>query len=178
VDYPQPEITPEVQSPDFADEADNSFEQMVALTTWVNVAVDMLNRGEPEAAILAKLSKDGCPDPQSVLDRALKQPFEEPEPMPTPEPQGAPIPPDPAPDQAAALDMQRGSSIRIGDVNGRLMGAYASFGQVIARVATDEGQVEIDVAPDEVEIVEETKRDPISEIQKFIDGFPEPDPER
>lgn len=102
--------------------------------------------------------------------------------MPTPEQQAPPAQtpqvPDQAPDQAAQLDMQRGSSVRIGDVNGRLMGAYASaFGQVIARIATDEGQVEIDVSPDEVEVIEETKRDPLAEIQKFIDDIPAPDTE-
>lgn len=171
----------EIESPNFADEADNSYEQMVALTTWVNTAIDMLNRGEPEVAVLAKLSHDGCPDPQAVLDRALSQPFEEPEQPeeaevePTPTPEGAP--PD-AEDRASQMDRQRGSSVRIGDVAGRLMGAYSEYGRVVARIATDEGQVEVDVEPDEAEIIEETRRDPLGEIQQFIDKFPQPDPSK
>lgn len=179
MDYP--DIKPDQRSPDYSDDANNSYEQMVALTTWVNVAVDMLNRGEPEAAILAKLSKDGCPDPQSVLERAIKQPFEEPEvqmpePAPAPAPEAPPMSQEPA-QRAAALDAKRGSVVRIGGTTGRMLGAYEEFGIVIARIATDEGHVDVDVDPDDIEVVEETRRDPLAEIQKYIDDMPAPDTE-
>lgn len=58
------------------DAGKNSFEQNVALETWVNFAVDMLNRSTDEQQILAQLAHDGCPDPQGVLERAKKQPFD------------------------------------------------------------------------------------------------------
>lgn len=59
------------------DNAANSPEQEVAMQTWVNVAVDLLNRGEPQEAIVAKLAHDGCPNPQEILQRAQQQPMEE-----------------------------------------------------------------------------------------------------
>lgn len=64
------------QPPD-SDNSQNSHEQAVALETWVNYAVDMLNRGEQDEAILAKLAHDGCPDPPAILERAKEQPMEE-----------------------------------------------------------------------------------------------------
>lgn len=68
VDGPNPE------GPNIADNATNSPEQEVALQTWVNMAVDLLNRGEDPQAIIAKLAHDGCPDPQAALARAQQQP--------------------------------------------------------------------------------------------------------
>lgn len=65
---------PNPQGTDLADNAQNSPEQEVALETWVNMCVDMLNRGEPDEAIIAKLAHDGCPSPQEVLQRARTQP--------------------------------------------------------------------------------------------------------
>ena len=59
------------------DNAANSPEQEVAMQTWVNVAVDLLNRGEDQEAIIAKLAHDGCPNPQEILQRAAQQPMEE-----------------------------------------------------------------------------------------------------
>jgi hypothetical protein len=68
VDGPNPDGT------NFGDNAGNSPEQEVALQTWVNTAVDLLNRGEPQEAVLAQLAHDGCPNPQEVIQRALQQP--------------------------------------------------------------------------------------------------------
>ncbi|MDE2100439.1 MAG: hypothetical protein KGL39_24520 [Patescibacteria group bacterium] len=59
---------------DFADAGRNGFEQNVALQTWVNYAVDMLNRGRQDEEILAQLAHDGCPEPEAVLHRAKEQP--------------------------------------------------------------------------------------------------------
>jgi len=67
--------------PPQSDTSQNSFEQDVALETWVNAAVDMLNRGEPEEAILAQLAHDGCPNPQEILQRAQEQPLGEEKPI-------------------------------------------------------------------------------------------------
>lgn len=64
-----------------ADNASNSPEQEVAMQTWVNVAVDMLNRGELPEAVVAKLAHDGCPNPEEILQRAQQQPMEEPHPV-------------------------------------------------------------------------------------------------
>lgn len=64
-----------------ADNASNSPEQEVAMQTWVNVAVDMLNRGELPEAVIAKLAHDGCPNPEEILQRAQQQPMEEPHPV-------------------------------------------------------------------------------------------------
>lgn len=74
VDGPNPE-GPEI------DNADNSPEQEVAMQTWVNTAVDMLNRGEDPQAIIAKLAHDGCPNPEQILQRAQQQPMEQPHPV-------------------------------------------------------------------------------------------------
>lgn len=74
VDGPNPE-GPEI------DNADNSPEQEVAMQTWVNTAVDMLNRGEEPEAIIAKLAHDGCPNPEQILQRAQQQPMEQPHPV-------------------------------------------------------------------------------------------------
>lgn len=74
VDGPNPE-GPEI------DNASNSPEQEVAMQTWVNTAVDMLNRGEDPQAIVAKLAHDGCPNPEEILQRAQQQPMEQPHPV-------------------------------------------------------------------------------------------------
>lgn len=68
------------QGEDFVDAGQNSFEQNNALETWVNFAVDMLNRGKDEEQITAQLAHDGCPEPEEVLKRALAQPMEDPQP--------------------------------------------------------------------------------------------------
>lgn len=67
-------------NPDAAllDNAGNSPEQEVALETWVNMAVDKLNRGAPVDAVLAELAHDGCPNPQAVIQRAQAQPQQQP----------------------------------------------------------------------------------------------------
>lgn len=63
------------------DNASNSPEQEVAMQTWVNVAVDLLNRGEDPAAVTAKLAHDGCPNPEEIVQRAQQQPMEQPHPV-------------------------------------------------------------------------------------------------
>lgn len=63
------------------DNAGNSPEQEVAMQTWVNVAVDELNRGASPEEVVAKLAHDGCPDPEQVVQRAQQQPMEEPHPV-------------------------------------------------------------------------------------------------
>jgi hypothetical protein len=68
---------PNPDQPPQADNSGNSFEQSVALETWVNYAVDLLNRGEMKEAVLAKLAHDGCPNPEEVLQRAQEQPVDE-----------------------------------------------------------------------------------------------------
>lgn len=71
VDGPNPDAN-------LLDNAGNSPEQEAANETWVNIAVDMLNRGEPDEVIIAKLAHDGCPHPESFLARAKSQPQQQP----------------------------------------------------------------------------------------------------
>lgn len=140
--------------PDFADNANNTFEQENALKNWVDMAVDMLNRGANEQDVLSKLGHDGCPDPEQVLQLAMSQPEQE------------------FQDDQAGQDAFAGAPPAIeapqsmGDSNSQLpMGVAASveytdvWGQKLA-MPEPEQKPEVD---------------PVSEIQAFIDSFPDPD---
>lgn len=76
---PQSDLSREPGS-DITDAGRNSFEENVALETWVNFAVDMLNRGQDPEQIIAQLAHDGCPDPEGVMKKAQTQPEDAPQP--------------------------------------------------------------------------------------------------
>jgi len=180
VDGPNPDQPPN------ADNAQNGPEQEVALQTWVNTAVDALNRGETPEAILAQLAHDGCPNPEEVLQRAQSQPDEPPvsdqlgqDPFEVP----------PAQDPAMSGEMQGLSQqppvmakrVRIAGTS--MEGIEISrweglWGDTTVKVALDEGGT-LDVAPEAVqELTEASRPHPVSEIQTFIDSIPEVQPTR
>jgi len=65
---------PNPDGPNFEDNAQNSQEQEMALQTWVNHAINMLERGDEPDVVMAKLAHDGCPEPEQVLKMALERP--------------------------------------------------------------------------------------------------------
>lgn len=58
-----------------------SDDEAWAMQVWVNIAVDKLNEGKPEDVVLAEIAHDGCPDPETVLQKALAQPTDEMQPV-------------------------------------------------------------------------------------------------
>lgn len=179
VDGPNPDGT------DFADNAGNSPEQEVALQTWVNMAVDMLNRGESPDAILAQLAHDGCPNPQEVIQRAQQQPEQQ-------QPISDEIGQDPfqAPPPAEQTGQMEGLSqqppvqakrVRIAGttMTGTEIERWEGlWGEGTVKVALDGGG-SISVAPDAIESIEnDSYKHPVSEIQSFIDSLPEVQPTR
>lgn len=148
-------------NPDAAlmDNAGNSPEQEVALQTWVNMAVDLLNRGEPQEAIIAKLAHDGCPNPQEVLQRAQQQPMDEKpvsdeigqDPFETPPPQDG---------QTGQMEGLSQQPPVLGHIDIRIEGKDWSKWAADNLPGTDpEGH-------------------PVSEIEKFIASMPEVEPAR
>jgi hypothetical protein len=170
------------------DNAGNSPEQEVALETWVNAAIDMINRGEQDQAIIAKLSHDGCPFPQEALKRAKEQPNQsavtnelgqDPFEAPSPDQQN-PI----ASGQMQGLSQQppavTGSRVRVAGstMTGKVDEVWTDmWGQGLVRISLDEGG-SVNVAPEAVESIDETPRQPVSEIQQFIDSLPKVEPSR
>jgi hypothetical protein len=181
VDGPNPD-GPEI------DNAGNSPEQEEAMETWVNAAIDMINRGESDQGIIARLSHDGCPFPEDALKRAKQQPNQSPlqdqlgqDPFEAPSPdQQDPM----ASGQMQGLSQQppvvTGSRVRIAGstMTGTVQDLWHdTWGQGLVRIALDEGG-SVNVAPTAVESVDETPRQPVSEIQQFIDSLPKVEPVR
>lgn len=181
VDGPNPD------GPDFGDNAGNSPEQEVALETWVNTAVDLLNRGQDQQAIIAQLAHDGCPNPQEVMQRALQQPEGAPiSDTVGQDPFDAPAPPDPS--QAGQMEglsqqppVQASRRVRI--VGTTMIGTEIDrwegmWGEGTVKVALDGGGT-MNVAPEALQSLEEaSEKHPVTEIQQFIDSIPEVLPTR
>ena len=88
---------PNPVGPNFADNANNSFEQENALKTWVDMALDEMSRGAMEQEVIAKLAHDGCPAPEEVYARAIEaqaQQANEVQPELTEQPEQLPAPDD------------------------------------------------------------------------------------
>lgn len=176
---------PNPDGPSFDDNAGNSPEQEQALETWVNIAVEELNRGETPEAVIARLAHDGCPNPEEVLQRAQQQP-------PPPvndsigqDPFDAPQPPDPNQSgEMQGLSQQPAVQARVRIAGTTLLGTVeetweSMWGEKTVKVALDEGG-SLSVAPEALQSVPAgTEGDhPVSEIQKFIDSMPEVQPTR
>lgn len=174
------QVTAEIVSPNFGDVADQSREERLAYETWVNLAVEMLNRGESEQQILAQLAHDGCPDPETVLLRAQQQPEED---QPTeedlagvsePPQQDIFTPEDEAPRMAKFIpDPAPSERVRVAGLTGTVLSRYEDSGQPMVHITMDHGDLII-VPESEVEAVSEPLvPQSVSEIQQFIDSFPE-----
>lgn len=180
---------PNPNGPDFADNAGNSYEHEVALTRWVDAAVDMLNRGEDPHAVLAKLAHDGCPDPEAVLARALEQPTDQPV---TDEASAAPEAVAPPVEEGSTTVLPQGvqASTSLGELaesgreatrrvkvagrTGIVTGEFEDlWGRKQVRIALDEGGA-LTVDPDNTRIdeIETEIHDATSEIRNFIESFP------
>lgn len=185
-DYNEVVDGPNPDGPNFGDNAGNSPEQEVATQTWVNMTVDMLNRGESPEAIVATLAHDGCPNPQEVLQRAQQQP------------EGAPVSDEigqdpfkapPQQDPTGTGEMQGltqqpavQAKVRIAGttMTGTQTEAWESmWGEHTVRIALDGGGT-LDVSPTAVEQIEvgATDKHPVTEIQQFIDSMPKVEPSR
>jgi len=163
--------------PNFSDNAGNSFEQEVALKFWVDTAVDMLNRGEAEQVILAKLGHDGCPDPRAVLRRALEQPPVDDTPEPDPNPNPAPAHTDEPPESNTMPANQLQASVIVNGRSGKRIASWTdAWGEELTKVAFDDGRTE-DVPTDRVQEVADAVDHPVDEIRDFIAQFPEADPD-
>lgn len=178
VDGPNPD-GPEI------DNAQNSPEQEVAMQTWVNTAVDMLNRGDAPDAIIAKLAHDGCPNPEEILQRAQQQPMEEQAPVSDSigqDPFQTPPPADQTGEMQSVSQQPAVLAKRVRIAGTTMTGTELDrwegmWGEGQVKVALDEGGT-INVAPDAIQPLEESYRHPVSEIQSFIDSMPEVEPTR
>jgi hypothetical protein len=181
---------PNPDGPNFEDNAQNSQEQEMALQTWVNHAINMLNRGDDPEVVLAQLAHDGCPEPKAVLDMALNQPEKEDNQPVTDQigqdPFEVPMPEDGQTGQMQDVSRQppvvQAKRVRI--ANTSLTGVELErwedlWGQGIVKVALDDGGT-LNVSPDAIEDIgdEEVPEHPVSQIQKFIDGLPKVEPTR
>lgn len=179
VDGPNPD------GPDFDDNAGNSPEQEVALQTWVNLAVDLMNRGSSPEEITAQLAHDGCPNPEEVVQRAQQQPTHSPlddESLSNP----LEVPPSPDPTsngQMESLSQQPSVQAKVRIAGTSMTGVEIDrwedmWGQGSVRIALDGGGT-LDVAPEAVQPAEGVAaKHPVSEIQAFIDSMPEVKPTR
>lgn len=179
VDGPNPD-GPEV------DNASNSPEQEVAMQTWVNMAVDMLNRGEQPEAIIARLAHDGCPNPEEVIQRAQQQPMEDQEPISDDigqDPFQTPPPADQTGEMQGLSQQPPVLAKRVRIAGTTMTGTELDrwegmWGEGQVKIALDEGGT-MTVAPDAVEPLEgESFKHPVSEIQQFIDSMPPVEPSR
>lgn len=167
--------------PDFSDVANQSDQVQVAFETWVNTAINMMDRGATDTEILAKLSHDGCPDPESVLKRAKMQPME---PEPTEEDlsgmSGRQDIFKPSGDegqmeesqaiQASTREMPENNDpirVVVAGVTGTMIGEYEAWGKRFVRVALDTGDT-VDVSPSNVSLPDESE-DLSSQLQAAID---------
>lgn len=177
---------PNPNGPDFTDNATNSPEQEVALETWVNTAIDLLNRGEDPQAIIAQLAHDGCPDPQGVLERAQQQPDQ----APVSDEIGqnafeAPAPDDPSQNgQMESLSQQPPVMAKRVRIAGTTMTGVelerweGLWGEGQVKIALDGGGT-MNVDPSAVEEFEgDAPKHPVSEIESFINSLPEVQPSR
>ncbi|MEM3097553.1 MAG: hypothetical protein QXU32_02390 [Nitrososphaerales archaeon] len=181
---------PNPNGPNYLDNAENSYEQQLALQLWVNYAVELLNAGDEDKVILAKLTRAGCPNPQDVLLRAKMQPFEEPEQevntdMLPDEDNISPTAPVSTPDAevnttAPARQLSHKVRIKGSSETGTIIDMWHDvWGQSLIKVALDSGGT-INVAPDAVEQYEDVIEvpHPVTQIQEFIDSLPEVKPTR
>lgn len=183
-DYNEVVDGPNPDGPNFGDNAGNSYEQEVALQTWVNMAIDMLNRGEPEEAVMAQLAHDGCPDPQAALQRAMQQPNEPPVTDSIgQDPFEAPPADDPLSTSMESVSRQPPAlgKVRIAgtDLVGTVQERYEdTWGRGVVRVALDDGGT-LNVAPEALQdAAEPAPKRNLTEIQTFIDSMPEVQPTR
>jgi len=175
--------------PPAVDNAQNSPEQEIALETWVNAAVDMLNRGEPVEAVMAQLSHDGCPNPQEVVQMAQQQPMDE-QPVTDQigqDPFTAPIPQDQAP-QMESVSQQPPVMAHAGPKHVRIVGTSQTgielerwegqWGDGYVKIALDDGGTR-NVSPSAIEEIDGTEAPhPVTQIQEFIDSLPTVEPTR
>lgn len=173
---------PNPDGPNFSDNAGNSHEQEIALKRWVDVAVDMMNRGDDPELILAKLAHDGCPEPEAVLQRAQQQPPHSQDEAPvTDEALSAPLPAPANPESETAMaNMPSGvqARVKVGHVEGTLQGYFTSqWDEPMARVALDNGQVR-ELPASEVQEIATAVDEPVEQVQTFIDSFPAVDEQR
>lgn len=182
---------PNPDGPNFMDNSQNSPEQEKALQTWVNHVINMLNQGKLEDEILAQLAQDGCPDPQSVMARALEQNLEQPvsneagtdafdmpvnqEPM-----SGGNESPNMTPQSVAASTRvaSGGEWVKVkktGSVGKVVASNLDVWGEGVLKVRLASGEL-ADFRPAQVTATDEplTSADPLAEIQAFIDSIPEP----
>lgn len=180
---------PNPEGPNFSDNSQNSQEQEMALQTWVNHALNMLNQGDEPDVVVAKLAHDGCPEPEQVLKMAMEQP--EKDVMEDPvtdeigqDPFEAPV----ADDQTGQMqDVFRQPPVvqakRVRIANTSLTGVELDrwedmWGQGTAKIALDDGGT-MNVSTDVVEEVDsKTPEHPVSQIQKFVDSLPKVEPTR
>lgn len=177
---------PNPDGPSFGDNAGNSQEQEVALETWVNMAVDMINRGETPEAVLAQLAHDGCPNPQEVLARAQQQPMQDQQPVSDEigqDPFEAPAPSDAPTGQMQGLSQQPPTLAKRVRIAGTTMTGTeidrweSMWGEGQVKIALDEGGT-ITVSPEAVEATDGSFKHPVTDIQSFIDSMPEVQPTR
>ncbi len=187
------EYNPVVDGPNpdgasMTDNSGNSPEQENAMQDWVNFAVNWLNQGAEPQAVLAKLADKRCPDPEGALQMALQRPnqtavdnslgqdpFEAPSPADDPAGSG----------QMQGLSQQppvttSGTRVRVigSTMTGTITDEWtAQWDQGLVRIALDEGG-SVNVAPTAVEQIDETPRQPVSEIQQFINSLPKVEPTR
>lgn len=171
--------------PDFSDSGQNSFEQDVAVKTWVDHAVDMLNRDKGDDEVLASLAHDGCPDPQAVLERAKAQPPVEQE--PDMQDGGAMPPTPPVYDEHGDSGMAEpvvsstrhiseigrplAQRVEVGGRPGSALGRYTGLWGDLVRVAFDDGS-HADVPEEAVQAVADQVSHPVDSIRDFISQFP------
>ena len=180
VDGPNPD------GPGFDDNAGNSPEQEVALQTWVNMAVDYLNRGESPEEILAKLAHDGCPEPEKVLTMAQQQPEGTPvSDQGLSDPLEVPTPPDPTMTGQMESTSQQPPMLARVRIAGTTMTGYEVerwedlWGEGTVKIALDDGgQVNVAASSIEPLAAGEAPKHPVTEIQEFIDSLPEVKPTR
>lgn len=207
------------------DNASNSPEQEVAIETLVNMAVDMLNRGQSDEEIIAQLAHDGCgkiAPPEEILERAKAQPEQSPiSDEIGQDPFDAPPASDGQTGQMESLsqqppvlaaseeerekcelcqggpkgnlcekckgriqdDVRKNSGKRVKIANSSLTGVELErwedmWGQGTVKIALDDGGT-VNVSPEVVQEFEgEAPRDPVTDIQSFIDNLPKVEPTR
>lgn len=184
---------PNPNGPSFLDNSQNSPEQEGALETWVNHSIDLLNQGKLQDEVVAQLAQEGCPDPQTVVQRALKQQTEQQQPPVSNEAgtDAFSMPTNQEPlsggNEAPGLTQNVNASTRVGidgdrvrvKTTGKTGKVIANFldvwGEGTVKVALDGGDV-ADFRPNQLSTYDQIDipDDPLAEIHAFIDGMPEP----
>lgn len=195
---PQPQ-TPDGQDFNNYDAVDQmSVEQKRGFQNWVNTAVDYLNEStmagvEPDIdSIIAKLSHDGCPDPQKAVMVAMQQPVDENglrQPPPTQEPippqgvgQGPETGPPPAVNNEVTMPSEpvsNGAFAHVETPSGRLGHVVERYedmwGTSWVKVSMAEGGYEDHLAEEVKEATAPKISDPVSELEQFIASWQELD---